>query len=287
MKKGRLFAARLYAWLLRFYPERFRDEFGSDMEQVFADQYVDASNAGALSLAGFWIRTIKDFLKSLTLQYLEQSRDHMNAHSVLHYCSRSLTFSRLFVGTTICLLSLCMIVTVFLLPKVYLSTARIDLSAANAAGTFDPYRIQTSFEKIKSQKVLNAVIEELDLGAVLTKEWKVKQPLTTAETYRILLSMIELRQPRNTSLVEIRVYSEKPALSASIANKIAEVARRVEKNDLIDTAIAESRPVRPNIPLNLVMGTIASLVAGVFLAGLTRLLLRAARTTGAARTEAA
>jgi len=99
--------------------------------------------------------------------------------------------------------------------------------------------------------------------------------------------MIDLRQSRNTSLVEIRVYSEKPELSASIANKIAEVARRIEKNDLIDPATAEARPVRPNIPLNLVIGTLVSLVAAVLLAGLTRLLLRAIGTTQGAKAEAA
>jgi capsular polysaccharide biosynthesis protein len=288
MKKGRLFAARLYACLLRFYPERFRDEFGTDMEQVFADQYFAASKDGPLSLACFWIRTIKDFFKSLILQHLEQSRSHMNAHSVLQYCSRSLTFSRLFAGTTICLLSLCLIVTVFVLPKVYVSTARISLSPPNAGPiAYDPYFVQTSFEKIKSQKVLNAVIEELNLAAVLANEAGVTPAFTTAEAYKILLSMIELRQSRSTSLVEIRVYSEKPELSASIANKIAEVARRIEKNDLVDAAIAEARPVRPNIPLNLVIGTVASLAAAVFLAGLTRLLLRAVRTTEAAKVEAA
>ena len=72
MKNGTLFAARLYAWLLRFYPERFRDEFGTDMEQLFADQYAAADKAGIMSLASFWIRTIKDFFRSVTLQHLEQ-----------------------------------------------------------------------------------------------------------------------------------------------------------------------------------------------------------------------
>ena len=211
----------------------------------------------------------------------------MNAHSVLQYCSRSLTFNRLFAGMTVCLLSTCIIVTVFVLPKVYMSTARIDLSTVGAAGAYDPYLIQTSFEKMKSQKVLNTVIEELNLAAVLANELRVPQALTTAETYRILLSMIDLRQSRNTSLVEIRVYSEKPELSASIANKIAEVARRIEKNDLVDPATAEARPVRPNIPLNLVIGTLVSLVAAVLLAGLTRLLLRAIGTTQGAKAEAA
>ena len=288
MKNGTLFAARLYAWLLRFYPERFRDEFGTDMEQLFADQYAAADKAGIMSLASFWIRTIKDFFRSVTLQHLEQYRDHMNAHSVLQYCSRSLTFNRLFAGMTVCLLSTCIIVTVFVLPKVYVSTARINLSPPNAGPiAYDPYFIQTIFEKMKSQKVLNGVIKELNLTAVLANELGVPQALTTAETYRILLSMIDLRQSRNTSLVEIRVYSEKPELSASIANKIAEVARRIENNDSVDPATAEARPVRPNIPLNLVIGTLVSLVAAVLLAGLTRLLLRAIGTTQGAKAEAA
>src|ERR1700741_1770579 len=61
----------------------------------------------------------------------------------------------------------------FILPETYMSTARIEVGKdtpgvasilqQQALPGYDPYFIQTEFEKIKSQKVLPRVIEELNL----------------------------------------------------------------------------------------------------------------------------
>src|SRR5215217_1213132 len=61
----------------------------------------------------------------------------------------------------------------FILPETYMSTARIEvgkdtpdigsiLNPTTPIG-YDPYFIQTEFEKIKSQRVLHRVIDELKL----------------------------------------------------------------------------------------------------------------------------
>jgi polysaccharide biosynthesis transport protein len=123
----------------------------------------------------------------------------------------------------------------FILPETYMSVARIEvqkdtpdigsiLNQPTAMG-YDPYFIQTEFEKIKSQRVLNPVIEELNL----TVEWGKRfgtETLRLSEAYKILLGQIDLRQSRNTSLIEIRAYSDVKKEAADIANKIAEIYRK-------------------------------------------------------------
>jgi capsular exopolysaccharide synthesis family protein len=125
-----------------------------------------------------------------------------------------------------------------ILPEAYMSTVRIavekdisDISPIGLAQTstqYDPFFLTTEFEKIRSKKVLYQVIEKLDLN----KRWgerynKDLGPLKDAESFELLKDMLDVRQTRNTSLIEIRVYSaakEKPAEEAAeIANTIAAV----------------------------------------------------------------
>lgn len=122
----------------------------------------------------------------------------------------------------------------FILPETYMSVARIEvqkdtpdigsiLNQQTPVG-YDPYFIQTEFEKIKSQRVLNQVIDDLGLA----KEWGKRygtDTLRPQEAYKILLGQIDLRQSRNTSLIEIRAYSDVKEEAAAIANRIAEVYR--------------------------------------------------------------
>lgn len=120
----------------------------------------------------------------------------------------------------------------YILPKFYQSSVRIlvekDVTDVDPFGGlknssgFDPYFIQTQFELINSKEVLNKVIEAKDL----TRRWAAKygvegQPLKLSQTYTILKRNIELRQTRNTSLIEIRVLSENNEEAAEIANAIA------------------------------------------------------------------
>ena len=87
---------------------------------------------------------------------------------------------------------------------------------------YDPWFIQTEFEVIQSDWVLGKVIQDLDLN----KEWGQKYAggatLKTGETIALLKSRLEFRPVRHTSLVEIRVSSDKPGEAARIANAIAE-----------------------------------------------------------------
>jgi polysaccharide biosynthesis transport protein len=123
----------------------------------------------------------------------------------------------------------------FILPETYMSVARIEVQKdtpdigsilnQQAPVGYDPYFIQTEFEKIKSQKVLIEVIEELNLAVEWGKRFGTEK-LRETEAYKILLKQIDLRQSRNTSLIEIRAYSDLKAEAAAIANMIAEVYKK-------------------------------------------------------------
>jgi polysaccharide biosynthesis transport protein len=69
----------------------------------------------------------------------------------------------------------------FILPESYMSMARIEVSKdvsdisplmpTAQQGQYDPYFLQTEFEKIRSQWVLNRVVENLKLNDVWTKRY--------------------------------------------------------------------------------------------------------------------
>ncbi|HJO10181.1 MAG TPA: GNVR domain-containing protein, partial [Verrucomicrobiota bacterium] len=123
-------------------------------------------------------------------------------------------------------------VVTFLLPKTYMSLSRISiekdtsdiaplLGMQSGPSAFDPYFIQTEFEKIQSQKVLAKVVAKCNL----TEEWKRLnggKPLTEIEARKILEKSIDIRQFRNTSIIELRAYDRKPEQAQYIAQTIAE-----------------------------------------------------------------
>ena len=120
------------------------------------------------------------------------------------------------------------------LPKTYASMARIKVEKDNSEITgienkpnyssYDPYWLQTEFEVIQSSSVLNEVIKKLNLNEKWAR-YSTQGKLQTDETYLILKGQINVRQTRNTSLIEIWVYSEDKDEAALLANTIAEVYR--------------------------------------------------------------
>ena len=123
----------------------------------------------------------------------------------------------------------------FILPKSYASTVRIavdknsqggGLDGQKSSSTFDPYWIQTEFEKIQSKTMLHVVITNLGLNHRWAVRLKEESDFKTDMTYRMLKSQIDVRQSRNTSLIEIRAFSEIPGEAAEIANEIAKVYRQ-------------------------------------------------------------
>ncbi len=123
----------------------------------------------------------------------------------------------------------------FILPESFSSTVRIKVEkdAQDVAGlgeralstSFDPYWIQTEFETIQSKSVLHQVITNLNLNKKWAEKFKETGWLRTDLTFGILKRQIDVRQSRNTSLIEIRVFSEDKVEASVIANEIASVYR--------------------------------------------------------------
>lgn len=120
----------------------------------------------------------------------------------------------------------------FILPESFSSTARIKIErdvtdiegvgGSRAVLGYDPYFIQTEFEVIQSEIVLSNVIAALDLNKAWGAKYANNDKLKTVDTIGILKGRMSLRPVRNTSLIEIQVYSEDKDEAARIANAIAE-----------------------------------------------------------------
>ncbi len=167
-------------------------------------------------------------------------------------------------------------------------------------GEYDPYFIKTQFELIQSEAVLGKVIDALDLNQAWGKKYTGGGPLKTSESLALLKARIDLRPVRNTSLIEIRAFSDNPSEAAEVANAIARSYQEYRSHllpvdqeyrshlfpvEFVDTAVPGLRPVRPNKPLNIALGIIGgmflALVAGAGMAGIAVWLGRRSRRTGA------
>lgn len=69
-------AAEVYRGLLRFYPRRFRDEYGSDMALLFSEQLRDEP-AGRV-----WARSVVDLAITIPARHLEAHMDRPPNHTV-------------------------------------------------------------------------------------------------------------------------------------------------------------------------------------------------------------
>lgn len=125
----------------------------------------------------------------------------------------------------------------FVLPESYSSTATIavekeatdiePLGRTPVAAQYDPYFINTEFEKIQSKAVLYHVIDSLKLAGEYAKRYGAEsdsrktEGLPMPECYKILRRNLDVRLSRNTSLIDIRAYDRDKQLAANIANEIA------------------------------------------------------------------
>ena len=166
----------------------------------------------------------------------------------------------------------------FILPESYASVARVKVdNSISTTNQYDPYFIQTEFEIIQSQVVLEPAIAKLNLNVEWGKKYFNGETLKTSEAFEILKGRLSLAPVRGTKLVAITVYSDNPREAAQIANAIAEAYRQysVQKNyptgavQIIDRAEPGKFPVKPNKPLNIALGA----VAGIFLGALAAVIV--------------
>jgi polysaccharide biosynthesis transport protein len=120
----------------------------------------------------------------------------------------------------------------YILPVSYSSTSQIkiepdtgsDIATLNGMSTvnpgYDPYFLQTELDLLQGPAVLGKVIDKLNLNAVWGKKYGV-DTLKTSETMEFLKHQISLSPVRNTTLVDITVYSADKKEAADLANTIA------------------------------------------------------------------
>ena len=123
----------------------------------------------------------------------------------------------------------------FLLTKYYSSQAQIEvhlnstdipsLNEQSMTAVYDPYFIQTEFEVIRSQTILDRVIARLHLNDKWTEKLNLPVKLRTQDTRDMLKGMIDLNAVRNTSLIDITVFDTNPDEAALLAQTIAEEYR--------------------------------------------------------------
>ena len=125
------------------------------------------------------------------------------------------------VFAAVFLIILCATVAVtFLLPETYASVSRIKAESDNPSN--DPYFLQTTFEIIQSQTVLEPVVDKLHLNTVWGKKYNGGGPLKTEDTLEMLKKRISLTPERNAKLINITIFSEDKNEAAQIANAIAQ-----------------------------------------------------------------
>jgi capsular exopolysaccharide synthesis family protein len=126
-----------------------------------------------------------------------------------------------------------MIVTAFL-PRWYLATTKVrvekpesDVKLFQVQGNsaYDPYFLQDQFKIMQNEKIIYPVIEKLGLNTRLAAAAGAPGgTLTTDITFKYILNkMLRVESQRSSSLIDINVYAQEPALAAEIANEIAHV----------------------------------------------------------------
>lgn len=157
------------------------------------------------------------------------------ADSKLHFLDywRVIRIRKTVIIAVLLLVVITVTAVTYILPESYRSTVRISvdkdttdiasMGQAQGSSGYDPYFIRTEFEKIKSKLVLYTVIERLNLSQAWARRYGGGETLSINNTFLRLQGSIALDQSRNTSLIEISVYSPDKKEAAIIANAIAEV----------------------------------------------------------------
>ena len=173
-------SGRLYQRLLAAYPKAHRREYGPPMAQLFRDQCRDAWRRGrGWGLTWLWLRVLPDLVKTSVLEHLSTLKERKTMLERIGTLLRPRS-APLFVFIAVAVpVFLLVVVTstlvTFILPESYASTARVIVRQAPSEasqkadaraplGPYDPYFLQTQFELIQSQVVLDKVINDLDLN---------------------------------------------------------------------------------------------------------------------------
>lgn len=121
------------------------------------------------------------------------------------------------------------------MPKIYMANARISVREdmldvpvfeRQFLSSYNPFFLKTQYEIIQSRPILYQVIQNLDLQQRWAAKYGAEGGLLRREdAYMVLSKSVRVSQYRDTSLIDIQVYSEDREEAAKIANEIANVYR--------------------------------------------------------------
>ena len=174
----------------------------------------------------------------------------------------------LVAGAVWLLVMVAMTVITLCLPKSYTSTVRLHLQVDPAAQE-KPHSIPRQFEAVESELVLAPVIECLNLNKRWSDRFRLRGPLRTKETLQLLRRQVVLLPVRTNLFADLCVWSPVPDEAAEIANAIAESwcsnrsATATGMGQIVKPAHPSSKPARPNLPLNLLVGCLGGALAGL------------------------
>ena len=112
-------------------------------------------------------------------------------------------------------------------------------------------------ELVRSRRVTSMTIDKLSLS-----------DMTSAR----LMSRISVASKSNTRIITITVQDEDPNTARDIANTVANIFKEevieimeVQNVQIIDEAVLNRNPVKPNIRMNTAIGLVLGLMLGVFI----------------------
>lgn len=120
----------------------------------------------------------------------------------------------------------------FILPEQFASTAsmkverdRSDIEELAGNGMrfnpYDPYFLFTEENTLQSEAILTNVVEMLDLNTEWGRRFNDGKNLKTAESVALLRGRLDVKQRRNTTIIDVRAFSENANDAAKLANAMA------------------------------------------------------------------
>ena len=152
-------------------------------------------------------------------------------------------------------------IVTFMLPETFASSAKILHRAAN------PALLAVAAQKTVSPTNLDQVIRELNLTAAWGRKYKQPGDLSLEKCRQLLTRMVRIENPRRSSIISIKVFSDDKVEAATIANQLTAVHIRASPGSVVvDRAIPNPVAARPNKKINIIIGSFAGvtfLVVGI------------------------
>ncbi|HEU5122717.1 MAG TPA: protein kinase [Verrucomicrobiae bacterium] len=196
-----------------------------------------------------------------------ESRNDFNpAHFVRGLKTAAITFLLILSAT---------VLINFLLPETYVGTARIMIDSAGSKKFSEGPKTSVDFflvneiQRMKSPEVLEHVASSLNLQNRQKSEVETKKA-----GINLLSRAIQIKDLHPAGVVQVQAYSGSPKEAAEIANQIVKSYRMLSPDVralIIDSALPDENPIKPNRPLNIFLGAGGGLLLGGILGLLTGL----------------